>query len=164
AGADLLVLPYGSAAPADAWSAILTYLRNGGNLLVLGGQPLRVPVTRVDGRFVEGRPQDRYARDLDLQHTYEVPTPPEARFAWRAGYSFLPTPVVRARRFFAVEGRVRGLGYMLDSDGVEVAAPVIVVEHEGARPGCGGDGRDRDGFVAGGRMVMLDFEPEPGYW
>jgi hypothetical protein len=164
AGADLLVLPYGSAVPADAWRAILTYLRNGGNLLVLGGQPLRVPVTRVDDKFVEGRPQESYARDLNLQYTYEVPTPQGARFAWRAGYSFLPTLVVRARRFFTVEGGVRGLGYMVDSDGVETAAPVIVADHAGGRPGCGGDGRDGDGFVAGGRIVMLDFEPELGYW
>ena len=165
AGADLLVLPYGSAAPADAWSAILTYLRNGGNLLALGGQPLRAPVTRTDGKFIEGRPQDTYARDLNLQHTYEVPFPQGARFAWRAGYSFLPTLEIRARRFFAVEGRLSGFGYMVNADGVEVAAPVIVADHRApARPGCGGGGRGGSGWEAGGRMVMLDFEPEPGYW
>ena len=165
AGADLLVLPYGSAAPADAWGAIMSYLRSGGNLLELGGQPLHVPVTRIDGRFVEGRPQDTYARDLNLQHTYEVPNPLGARFAWRAGYSFLPAIEVRARRFFAVEGRLNGLGYMVDSDGVEVAAPVIVVDHRApARSGCAGGGRGGAGSVAGGRTVMLDFEPEPGYW
>lgn len=164
-GADLLVLPYGSAAPADAWSAIMTYLRSGGNLLVLGGQPLRVPVTRIDGKLVEGRPQDSYARDLNLQHTYEVPNPQGTRFAWRAGYSFLPTLAVRARRFFAVEGRLNGLGYMVNSDGLEVAAPVIVVDHRvPARPGCGGGGRGGADMAAGGRMVMLDFEPEPDYW
>src|ERR1017187_3351403 len=165
AGAELLVLPYGSAAPADAWGAIMTYLRSGGNLLVLGGQPLRVPVTRMDGKFVEGRPQDTYARGLNLQHAYEVPTPQGARFAWRAGYSFLPTPAVRARRFFAVEGRLNGLGYMVNADGVEVAAPVIVMDHRApARPGCPGGGRGGAGWEAGGRIVMLDFEPQPGFW
>ncbi|HEY1218268.1 MAG TPA: beta-galactosidase [Bryobacteraceae bacterium] len=164
-GADLLVLPYGSAAPADAWSAIMAYLRSGGNLLVLGGQPLRVPVSRIDGKFVEGPPQDSYARDLNLQHTYAVPNPQGARFVWRAGYSFLPTLEVRARRFFAVEGRLSGLGYMVIADGVEVAAPVIVVDHRApARPGCEGGGRGGAGMVPGGRIVMLDFEPEPGYW
>jgi hypothetical protein len=165
AGADLLVLAYGSAAPADAWGAIMTYLRSGGNLLVLGGQPLRVPVTRMDGKFVEGRPQDTYAHDLNLQHAYEVPAPLGARFAWRAGYSFLPTPAVRARRFFAVEGRLNGLGYMVDADGVEVAAPVIVMDRRApVHPGCPGGGRGGAGWEAGGRIVMLDFEPEPGYW
>jgi hypothetical protein len=43
-GADLLVLPYGSAFPASAWKTLITYLRGGGNLLVLGGRPFRVPV------------------------------------------------------------------------------------------------------------------------
>lgn len=42
AAADLLVLPYGSAVPTDAWSVIQQYLRAGGNLLVIGGQALRV--------------------------------------------------------------------------------------------------------------------------
>ena len=36
---ELLVLPYGSSVPTDAWKAIETYLQNGGNLLVIGGQP-----------------------------------------------------------------------------------------------------------------------------
>ncbi len=51
--AELLVLPYGSAVPTDAWKAIETYLQHGGNLLVLGGQPLRVPVTQSGATFVQ---------------------------------------------------------------------------------------------------------------
>src|SRR5579859_319709 len=43
--AELLVLPYGSAFPVGAWKAIDAYLQHGGNLLVLGGQPLQAPVT-----------------------------------------------------------------------------------------------------------------------
>ena len=50
---ELLVLPYGSAVPTDGWKAIEAYLQHGGNLLVLGGQPLRVPVTQV-GPFCPG--------------------------------------------------------------------------------------------------------------
>src|SRR4051794_26805531 len=42
--ADLLVMPFGSAFPAEAWSNIHRYLKRGGSLLVLGGQPFRVPV------------------------------------------------------------------------------------------------------------------------
>ena len=49
---ELLVLPYGSAVPTDAWKAIEAYLQHGGNLLVLGGQPLRVPVTQSGATFV----------------------------------------------------------------------------------------------------------------
>src|ERR1039457_4023237 len=33
-GADLLVLPYGSAFPAEAWSGIQAYVRAGGNVAV----------------------------------------------------------------------------------------------------------------------------------
>ena len=163
-GADLLVLPYGSAVPAEAWGAMLDYLRAGGNLLVLGGQPLRVPVTRVEGKFVEARPQDSYSRDLGVEHTYEVPDPQGARFAWRTGYSFLPALMVRARHFFAVEGRLDGIGYMLDGGGTEVAAPVIVIDHPAPRRSCGPGARGRGGMAPGGRMVLLDFDPEPDYW
>jgi hypothetical protein len=155
--ADLLVLPYGSAVPVDAWRSIHSYLQGGGNLLILGGQPLRVPVAVSGGKFQEMRPQDTYSRELDFRHAYEVPHLADARFSWRFGYSFLHSPEVRARRFFAVEGHLDGLGYMLNSDGLEVAAPVIVSDHTnyGGRSGSS---------MLGARIVALDFEPEPGYW
>jgi hypothetical protein len=155
ADADLLVLPYGSAFPADAWSAILGYLRGGGNVLVLGGQAFRVPVTAAGGKFTEARPQDTYARELNLRHSYEVPQQDGTKFAWKPGYSFLRTPEVRARRLFAIQGGLDGLGYMVNSDGVKVAAPVIVQDHVRAW---------QQDPMLGARMVMLDFEPEAGYW
>jgi hypothetical protein len=149
--ADLLILPYGSAVPSGAWKAIEQYLEAGGNLLIIGGQPLRVPVTEVDGKFVESRPQDTYSRVLDFRHTYEVPVPKDAQFAWKSGYVLPQTPHIRARRFFAVEGRLDGLGYMVDGTGLLVAAPVIVANHTA-------------GPMLGSRVVALDFDPEPGYW
>ncbi len=150
-GADLLILPYGSAVPTDAWQSIAQYLRGGGNLLILGGQPLRVPVTLVNGKFVASRPQDSYSRVLDFRHTYSVPVPGDAQFQWKTGYAFAATPHVRARRFFALEGHLDGLGYMIDSTGLRVAAPVIVADHLSAP-------------MLGARVVVLDFDPEPGYW
>jgi hypothetical protein len=151
--AELLVLPYGSAVPADAWASIAGYLKSGGNLLVLGGQPLRVPVTEAGGKFKQARPQDTYSREAGIRHTYEVPYRDGATFAWRHGYSFLPALEIRARRFFALEGRLDGLGYMVSSSGTEVAGPVVVVDHV-----------SQDDPMRGSRAVMLDFEPEPGYW
>ena len=142
-GTELLVLPYGSAVPTDAWGAIHSYLRAGGNLLVIGGQPLRIPVTLQNGHFLQARPQDTYSRELGLRHSYELPRQDGTKFEWKHGYSFLSTPAVRARRFFVMEGRLEGLGYMVNADGVEVAAPVI---------------------MAGSRAVLLDFDPEDGYW
>lgn len=152
AHADLLVLPYGSAVPADAWKSIAQYLDAGGDLLVLGGQPLRVPVTFNNGSYQAGRPQDSYSRVLGLRHTYEVPVPQDASFRWRPGYESGAAPKVRARRFFAVEGRLNGLGYMSDATGLLVAAPVIVADHSNGGP------------MRGGRFVALDFDPAPGYW
>ena len=152
ANTELLVLPYGSAVPTDAWKSIEAYLRHGGNLLVLGGQPLRVPVTQVGAAFVQGRAQDTYSRALDLRHTYEVPVAGDAHFAWRAGYSFATTPKVQAEKFFTVEGHLDALGYMVDTTGLLVAAPVIVIDHA---PG---------GPMPGSRIVCLDFQPPAGYW
>ncbi len=144
---ELLVLPYGSGVPTDAWKAIEAYLQHGGNLLVLGGQPLRVPVTQVGATFVQGRAQDTYSRALDLRHTYEVPVARDAHFAWRPGYAFETIPKLQAEKFFTVEGHLNGLGYMIDSSGLLVAAPVIVIDR-----------------TPGGRIVCLDFQPTAGYW
>jgi hypothetical protein len=153
--ADLLVLPYGSAVPVEAWKSIERYLDAGGNLLVVGGQPLRVPVSLVNLQYVAGQPQDTYARMLGFRHTYEVPVAKGAAFHWRFGYSWLPTLEVRAQRFFAVEGRLDGLGYMADSTGLLVAAPVIVSDHAGGGP---------ENRMLGSRIVALDFDPVAGYW
>ncbi len=154
AGVDLFVLPYGSAFPADAWPVIQSYLRAGGNLLILGGQPFRVPVTLINGKFIASPEQDAYSRDLGFRHTYTLPQQQNTKFQWRLGYSFLGAEGVHARRFFAVEGRLNGLGYMMNSDGVEVAAPVIVVDNTNMSGQA----------MLGSRVVILDFEPEPGYW
>jgi len=153
-GANLLVMPYGSAVPAAAWPAIEQYLHSGGNLLLLGGQPLRVPVLgEHEGKFVPEAPQDSYSRVLDFRHSYLVPlgvTGTDAgKFHWRPGYEFLPPVAVKAQTVFAEEGQLQGLGYLDAADGTHLAAPVIVAEHAG-----GGSGR----------VVALPFTPAPGYW
>ena len=70
-GASLLVMPYGSAFPLADWSAILAYLDGGGNLLLIGGQAMRVPVVG-DGSvaFTRQQPQDTYSRQIGILHTY----------------------------------------------------------------------------------------------
>jgi len=154
--ADLFVLPYGSAVPAEAWNNIKNYLRGGGNLLVLGGEAFRVPVTAANGKFIPGRPQDSYARELGFLHSYEVPVPSGSHFAWKFGYSFLHAPEIRARHFFATEGGLDGFGYTMNAEGEAVAAPVVVKDHvDIALPAD---------EMLGSRIVLLGFDPEPGYW
>jgi hypothetical protein len=62
--ADLLVIPYGSGFPADDWASIIGYLRAGGNMLIIGGQALRVPVTSENGGFTAGPAQEAYFRPM----------------------------------------------------------------------------------------------------
>ena len=150
----LLVLPYGSAFPVDAWPAIQGYLNKGGNLLLLGGQPLRVPVVgHAAGSFNVEPPQDSYSKMIDFRHSYAVPPSTEStHFQWRRGYTFLPATAIKAIKVFAEEGRLQGLGYLDAADGTHLAAPVIYEDHGG---GMG---------MAGSRIVALPFLPEPGYW
>jgi len=153
---ELLVLPYGSAFPADTWETIHAYLAGGGDLLVIGGQPFRVPVTLSNGKFVQAPPQDAYSREVGFTRTYEIPKLGAAKFSWKFGYAFLPATEVKARRFFTVEGEVDGLGYMMSADGDAVAAPIVVADHT--------DVTQPKNEMLGSRIVMLDFDPVEGYW
>ncbi len=159
-GANLLVLPYGSAIPVAAWPAIQRFLTGSGNLLVLGGQPLRVPVTGTSAaNFRQLAPQDSYSRLLDLRHTYAAPLVAEVQaeangqplhFAWRPGYGFLPPVHLQAKEVFVEEGRLNGLAYLDTPDGTHLAAPVIVADQAPGLPGS--------------RLVALPFHPAPGFW
>lgn len=151
--AGLLVLPYGSAFPAEAWPAIQTFVQHGGHLLLIGGQPMSVPVIADQAGFTRRASQDTYRRSLGFQHSYPVPdTPGPLHFAWRPGYEFLPPIQVAATQIYAQEGRLQGLGYLDASDGTHRAAPVIVLD------------RTRRGANASSRIVALPFTPSPGYF
>jgi hypothetical protein len=148
---ELLVLPYGSAAPVDAWAAIAKYLRAGGNLLVVGGRPLAIPVRAEGNKFVAARAETAYSRQIGVTHTYEVPLPAGLEFAW-ADTTFSGGNV-QAKRVFVIERVSRGLGYLQNTAGERLAAPVVATEFTGA-------GSD----MLGARVVVLGFEPVPGYW
>src|SRR5262245_31809882 len=64
---DVLVLPYGSAFPIEAWPAIRRFVRGGGGLVVLGGAPFHQPV-RSDpeggGRYSLLTRQPTFAHDF----------------------------------------------------------------------------------------------------
>ncbi|HEU4522074.1 MAG TPA: hypothetical protein VFT12_08730, partial [Thermoanaerobaculia bacterium] len=56
-----LVLPYGSSFPLEAWPHIRTFIRRGGNLVVLGGAPFHQPVL---GNNQPGVRQTTWAHEL----------------------------------------------------------------------------------------------------
>ena len=153
-GARLLVMPYGSAVPVAAWPAIRQYLRSGGNLLLIGGQPLRIPVAGDhEGGFAAEPAQDSYSRELGFLHTYAAPLPSQPmHFAWRDGYRSLPGITLLPTTVFVEEGRLNGLGYLDCADGTHVAAPVIVSDHLGGEQ------------MKGARVVALPFTAAKGYW
>lgn len=70
---DLLVLPYGSAFPKDAWTGIWGYLKEGGNLLYLGGRPFEVPVRKEGDRWVAEPAQTAYYQSLYIEQLNTVP-------------------------------------------------------------------------------------------
>ncbi len=154
-GTELLVMPYGSSFPLDGWPNIHAYLRRGGSLLVIGGQPFRVPVAAENGRYVPGPPQDSYSRELGILHSYEAPQQNGEVFAWRDGYSSFPKLTLRPEKSFVLESRhLDGLAYILDREHTRVSAPVVVMSHTGGLPK----------EVAGARYVFLDFQSAPAYW
>jgi hypothetical protein len=152
--AELLVLPYGSAVPTDAWAALRKYLQAGGNLLVLGGRPFAIPVRREAGKFIADRAETAYSRQLGVEHTYEAPLRPGLKFMWKdATFS---GGDVAAKRVFVIEEVGRGLAYLQNSAGERVAAPVVATDFTSLEGEAEGP--------AGARAVMLGFEPESGYW
>ena len=153
---DLLVLPYGSAFPKEAWDRIHSFLREGGSLLVLGGQPLRSPVSFDAGKFHIEQPQEAYSRAIGILHTYQAP-PSSApqNFAWKDGYEFLPSLTARPAKVFVLEShRLDGLGYMMNHEREKVSSPAVVADHLGVTAGP----------MLGARWVFLDFEPASGFW
>lgn len=61
---SLLVLPYGSAFPLDAWQTILNFLNSGGSIVNIGGSPFYQPVLWQDSVWTLGIPQQTFARKL----------------------------------------------------------------------------------------------------
>jgi len=158
----LLVLPYGSAFPEEAWPAIEQYLRRGGNLLALGGRPFTRSAFR-DGSGWHVRDYSvRFARALMIDQ-YQ-PTPGSEglnfvvnadisvqipRFSWKQGFS----PVVRlsAVDLYHRGGAAGSIDARLDpiawgvKDNRKLSAPVIEIDHL------------RNGFD-GGRWIFLNAE------
>src|SRR5271157_3097572 len=80
----LLVLPYGSAFPEDAWPQVFAYLNRGGNLLVLGGRPF----TRAAYRDSAGW----HLRDYNVRFIRELAIDDYTTVPGSEGLQFQPNP------------------------------------------------------------------------
>lgn len=69
----LLVLPYGSAFPEEAWPAIKHFLDRGGDLLVLGGMPFTRAAYRDHGEWRLRDYSVRFIRPLMIDQYQETP-------------------------------------------------------------------------------------------
>jgi len=69
---EVLLLPYGSAFPVQAWEAIAAFLADGGNLVNLGGAPFAAPTVREGSswRRLEGR--TAFSKALGLLQSFPV--------------------------------------------------------------------------------------------
>ena len=164
----LLVLPYGSAFPEDAWLAIKHFLDGGGNLLVLGGMPF----TRAAYRDASGWHLRDYSvrciRPLMIDQYQETPgsnglhfeANPESTlqlpaFSWKRGFS----PVIRLSSvdLYHRGGSAGSLDARLDTlawgvqNGRKLAAPAIQIDHY------------RNGFD-GGRWIFVNAELTPDFF
>lgn len=165
---DLLVLPYGSAFPADAWEAISQHLEKG-NLLVLGGRPLYVPVYHDSAGWRVEQPQNTFSRYLGIMYSYAVTQHGPWSLKWDEDAPFFSSqqsaisPVetgslrdyqLNPRCVFANSGfgqKYRGVGFLVDEQGNRLAAPIVA--------------DDRFGHASTPRRgVYLSFDADSTYW
>ena len=166
----LLVLPYGSSFPEARWPEILTFLQNGGNLLVLGGRPFtRSAYHDASGWHLRGY-SVRFARSLMIDQYQTTPgsaglqfqANPELplklpQFSWARAFS----PVIRLSSVDlyhrggaagSIDARLDPLAWGITAkDGRKLAAPAIEIDHL------------RNGF-GGGRWVFLNSELTPDFY
>ena len=156
----LLILPYGSAFPEEAWPDIHQFLQRGGNLVVLGGQPFTRAAYRDHGswklreysvRYIRPLMIDQYqttpgSDGLEFQANPEIPLQLPA-FPWKRAFS----PVIRlsAVDLYKRGGAAGAIDARLDTlawgvkQGRKLSAPAMLVDHL------------RNGFN-GGRWVFLN--------
>ena len=158
----LLVLAYGSAFPEAAWGEIYSFLRRGGDLLVIGGRPFTRSVYKDDRgwhlreysvRFLRQLQIDQYqaapgSEGLEFHSNGDIPISFSA-FSWKRSFS----PVIRLSAVDlyqrggsagSIDARLDALAYATQKDR-RMAAPILQVDHL------------QNGFN-GGRWIFLPVE------
>ena len=156
----LLVLPYGSAFPETAWSALRAYLGRGGDLLVIGGRPFTRAAYQEAGAWKLRPYSVRFIRELRVDQFQQTPGSadlvylPNANavtqlppFSWQ--HSFSPILHLSSSRVSDREGSAGRIDARIDAlawgtrNGHRVSAPVVQIDHL------------RESF-AGGRWIWID--------
>ena len=153
---DVLVLPFGSAYPEEAWPAILRFLEAGGSLVNVGGRPFAVAVSRQDGSWRTHPDSSACYKALGFTHIFQVPASSVA--TWSAAETASNEFAALAAGFEADavyeadirltntkdfpdedgsdgprEGRVQPLVIGRNAAGTPVAAPIVRIDRLAGR-------------------------------
>jgi hypothetical protein len=147
---DVLMLPYGSAFPLEAWAAIHDFVKGGGGLVVLGGAPFHQPVRQQKGAYVLGHRQPTWAHELLIGPSDELEAaafagPVKAEAGADAGWD---GPLPEPKRTWALHARLatradatlgggpegwrdgvlRPLAHLVDAKGVARMCPLLEID------------------------------------
>ena len=143
---SVLVLPYGSAFPLDAWTGIRTFLKEGGSLVVLGGAPFHQPVRRTSDTWELATRQPTFAHEFLIGPAELVTGLPAMRTVYperswsrpiKGGRSVweLTVRLTRQMEFPSEHGSegpreaiVRPLVHLVDDDGLPRACPLVEID------------------------------------
>lgn len=171
--ADHLVHLHGPYFPKGAWQALLRYLKRGGNLLHIGGSPMRIPVYLQDGEWKQEHEQTTYHQKLNIHEMLPVDPAPIERYAASDSiplfegsetlFGVQPTVglILHATKADDHPGEGGPSGPMdlhihalmkgVSREGREVAAPVVLMENT-------------KGDFAGGRWLFVNLTAEKALW
>lgn len=172
-GWDALIHLHGPYFPKQAWTAIESYLKEGGGLVYAGGVPFRKPVRKVDGQWFVEREQVGYHQRMDIHDALAVDVSRVRHL--RASFEF---PILQGREhLFEIEptwgltlhptkssdipAEMGSCGPMdavisplvigVDKDNRERSAPVVMLEQN-------------KGDYAGGRWILIHQQLGAPFW
>ena len=147
---DVLVLPYGSAFPVDAWPRIRAFAKLGGSLVVLGGAPFHEPVRFENGAWTRAPRQTVFAHDLLIGPAEPVPVAPGSKTTNAPGAPFgftatVPDPKTTWALTLRLSTRkdmpeehgsagprdavARALAHVVDANGTPRGCPILEIDH-----------------------------------
>ncbi|TYP79736.1 alpha-amylase family protein [Paenibacillus methanolicus] len=170
---ECLVHLHGPYFPKSAWSAILSYLRQGKGLLHTGGAPFKIPVNDEEGSWKAEREQTAYHAQLLIHETLRVKRDPIASLAHNPDLPLFASHeslfgiedtyglILHVTRSDDHPDQLGSSGPMdahiypllkgISKDGREVAAPAVLLEHT-------------KGDYAGGRWVLINQKVNETFW